>query len=111
MSKVVLKSRFPQIVAELNPRMDIATKTTAEAIAEDAKSRAPALTGALRDAIHVERSKLAEYRVVAGNTEVFYGHMVEHGTSHSPPHPFLVPAAEAQRPALESAARAALQGL
>lgn len=106
-----LRSRFPQIAAELKPRLDAALKETAEQIAEDAKSRVPVDTGKLRDAIHVERDGLAEYRVVAGDDEAFYGHFVEWGGAHNAPHPFLVPAAEAARATLEQTARTVLRGL
>jgi len=85
--------------------MDIATKLGAETIERAAKERVPVASGTLRDAIHTDRKKVAEYEVRAGNTEAFYGHMVEHGTSHSPPHPFLVPALEEEREQVQVIAR------
>ncbi len=106
-----LRSRFPAIAAELKPRVDLALKEAAEAIARDAKQRVPVASGQLRDAIHVERKGLAEYEVVAGDDDAFYGHIVEHGGRHSAPQPFLVPAAESQRERLAELARAALSGL
>ncbi len=91
--------------------MDFACKETADAIAEDAKGRVPVATGKLRDAIHVERKGLAEYVVIAGDDEAFYGHMVEFGTRRQPPHPFLTPAAEAHRVTLAAAGEAVLKHL
>ena len=90
---MALRSRFPRIQVELEAVVEAAVKRGAEHVAARARDRAPVgePTVHLRDAIHVERDA-AGYSVVAGDTEVFYGHMVEHGTSHSAPRPFLVPA-------------------
>jgi HK97 gp10 family phage protein len=41
----------------------------------------------------------------------FYSAFEEFGTSDTPPHPFMVPAAEANRDAVVSLAVAALRGL
>lgn len=108
---VTLKSRFPEIEAELRPRISAAVKAAAEGIEHGAKERAPVDTGALRSAIHTERRGPAEYAVVAGDSQAWYGMLVEHGTSQNPPHPFLVPAAEIGREAAEGLVRAALRGL
>lgn len=96
----------------------------AEAIAEEARNRVPVNTGRLRDAIHVEKRAsgvevggqhvggvYSDWFVVAGDTKAFYGHMVEFGTTHSPAHPFLIPAFESRRPVLEGLVREALQRL
>ncbi len=110
---VTFKSRLPAIALELEGRVDVAVKLAAEGIALGAKARAP--VGApdvhLRDAIHVERQGLGEYAVIAGDDEVFYGHMVEFGTRHSAPHPFLVPAFEDGKREATAAVRAALRHL
>jgi HK97 gp10 family phage protein len=93
-------------------RVTGAAREGAEAVAVRAKERAPVETGALRDAIHVEKdSKPFTYNVVAGVKEAFYGHMVEFGTSHSSAHPFLVPAAEESVGDVERIVTAALQRL
>ena len=91
------RSRIPQITKSLPIQLDAGAEAAAHLIEAQAKSRAPVRTGALRDAIHVEHEGVGEYSVVAGNTEVFYGHIVEHGGVHSPPHPFMVPALESVR--------------
>lgn len=106
-----LKSRFPEITAELRPRVSAAVKAAAEGIENGAKERVPVDTGALRDAIHVERQGVAEYAVIAGDSAAWYGMLVEHGTTHNPPHPFLIPAAELGREAAEGLVQAALRGL
>lgn len=106
-----VKSRLPAVANALKPRVDHAVKATAERVAADAKDRAPVNTGALRDAIHVQRTGDSEYAVIAGDNDVFYGHMVEHGTSHTAPRPFLIPALEAARSEIVQAARAAVRSL
>jgi HK97 gp10 family phage protein len=106
-----LKSRFPQIIASIRPRVSVAVKESADAIKEGAQERVPRDTEDLYHAIHVERVGVAEYSVVAGDDDVFYGHMVEDGTAHSAPRPFLVPAAEVERPLAEARVTAALRGL
>lgn len=71
----------------------------AELIAEAAKERVPVDESAqthLRDAIHVKETEDGVL-VVAGDKTHWYGHLVEHGTSHSAPHPFLIPALEQEQ--------------
>lgn len=92
-----LNSRLPRITASLRPKLEAIIERTAEKVAEDARARAPVQSGALRDAIHVEDKGDLTVHVVAGDNTAFYGHMVEYGTSHSPAHPFLIPALEENR--------------
>ena len=91
------QSRIPRIVAELAAKMDAGSRAAAELIAARAKDRAPVRTGKLKNAIHVERERAGEHAVVAGDRDVFYGHIVEHGGAHSAARPFLVPALEESR--------------
>ena len=108
-----LKSRLPQIAAELRPKVSAAVKKGAQAVEADAISRVP--TGPpdvhLRDHFHVNRLGAAEYEVAAGDGETFYAHMVELGTSHSAPRPFLVPALEANEDEVVRLVRVALGDL
>lgn len=108
-----LKSRLPMIAAELRPKVSAAVKRGAELVAADARIRVP--TGPpevhLKDHINVRRRDAAEYEVSAGNEETFYGHMVEFGTTHSAPRPFLVPALEENRQVIEMLVREALGDL
>lgn len=109
-----LKSRFPEIIAEMRPRVGAAVKQAAEVIAEDAATKVPdpsPVAQGLIAAIRVERQAAAEYAVVAGDSETFYGHMVEFGTSHSAARPFLIPALEENEQNAEALVTAALRGL
>lgn len=109
-----LTSRLPEIAAELPVRMDAVAKQGAELVEGRAKARAPdrpPIGEGLVEAIHVERERAGSYEVVAGDGDVFYGHMVEHGTSHSAPRPFLVPSLEESRDDVTALAQAALGGL
>lgn len=94
-----LKSRIPLIVEKLDDELRDAVIEVAERIAAGARDRVPVDTGELQRAIHVEAGPEA-ISVVAGSTKAYYGHMVENGTVHSPPHPFLLPAYEAEVPKL-----------
>ena len=104
------RSRIPKITAEMQLKLDEAVAVGAEIVAASARQRVPVATGKLRDAIHVEQED-GGAAVVAGNTEVFYGHIVEHGGAHSPAHPFLIPAAEESREKIVAIAAAALKSL
>ena len=109
-----LQSRLPLIAAELRPKVSAAVKLGAEAIAVNARGRvrdAPPIGEGLVAAIHVERAGPAAYEVVAGNDDVFWGRFLEHGTSHSAPYPFLVPATEEGRDTAVAFVDAALKGL
>lgn len=108
---VTLRSRLPQISRELRPRVATATRRGAEEIAKDAKNRVPVRSGKLRDAIHVEFKGDADWDVVAGDRDAFYGHMVEHGTTRAAPRPFLIPALMARRAEVELLIKKALQQL
>ena len=113
--QTVLRSRFPEIIARLPEAVaDAAARETAEAIERGAKERVPVDSGDLRDAIHVEQVGEGKYLVIAGDGEVYYGHMVENGTSWSsghPPRPFLVPASEAERQAFMQRLEDALEDI
>lgn len=107
------ESRFPAIVAELAVKLDAVGKLAAEAIAVGARANVPLgpPTVHLKDHITVEHEGVGEYRVLAGDKETFYGHIVEHGSVHSAPHPFLMPAAEATVPEIDRIAKIALADL
>lgn len=104
----MLTSRIPQITREMLPAVEAALKVGAGQIAAAARDRVPVATGALRDAIHVERDGIG-FEIRAGNADVFYGHIVEHGSTHTAPHPFLVPALEASRAEVVADVHAALR--
>lgn len=108
-----LRSRLPQVAAELRPRVSAAIKEGAEEIAEEARERVPVSDTAphLRDRISVRRSGPAQYEVVAGDGELFYGHFLEHGTEKMEAQPFLEPAADAHESEVTDAVIAVLRGL
>jgi HK97 gp10 family phage protein len=90
------KSRLPEIIALLPKAAraeagDLAAEITAKA-RENAPD-APPLGEGLVEAIHMEPVEDG-FSVVAGDDDVFYGHMVEYGTRHSGAHAFLIPAFE-----------------
>jgi HK97 gp10 family phage protein len=93
MIHATLVSRIPEIVASLPDEVKGALGQGAEAIAEGARERVPVESGDLRDAIHTEEVENG-WSVVAGDEQVYYGHLVEHGTAHTAARPFLTPAAE-----------------
>lgn len=118
-----LKSRFPQIAAEIRPRLSAAVKATAEKIAEDAALRTPSGPGNvhLRDHFRVEREDAAEYAVlndaeaesgrpVPYALSVEFGHTAKDG-SQVAPQPFLVPATQENEETATQLAIAALRGL
>lgn len=111
---VTLEDRFPEIIAELRPKVGAAVAEGARVVQENAAIRvpdAPPLAQGLIASIHIERKGVAEYAVVAGERDAFYGAFVEFGTSHNAPHPFLVPALEESAESIEALVTAALRGL
>lgn len=104
----MLRSRLPEITAELEKAAREAVAAAAELVVATAKDRAPVDTGRLRDSIHIDEEAEGTY-VVAGDHEVFYGNMVEHGTVDAAAHPFLLPALEENRSAIEAAVTAAIR--
>jgi HK97 gp10 family phage protein len=107
----MLRSRLNTIASHLDEELDSAMRIVAERIAQGAQDRVPVASGQLRDAIHVEKEEDAVYRVVAGDSDVFYGHLVEHGAVNQGPRPFLTPAAESVRDNIDELVRAALRDI
>lgn len=110
------KNRFPKIIRELSPgarasKLDGALGAGTRLIEQGAKARVAVDEGDLRDAIHVEHDGPFRWRVVAGNERVFHGHFLEHGTTHSAPQPFLIPATEAAKGQVLGLVKASLKRL
>ena len=102
MAKVSLKSRLPEIAAELRPRVGAAVKASAEVVAEDAQSRVVIgpPTEHIYDNIKTVRREAAGYEVQVDATDpkgVEYPWVVEFGGKTQAPHPFLIPALEANK--------------
>jgi HK97 gp10 family phage protein len=114
---VSYSSRIPKFVAELPTTLDAALVEGAHLIADDAEERLRPhhLSGELERELHVDDTHREGIYVLAGDPSdpafAFYGHMLEFGTSHAPPYPFMVPAFEANRDAVVSLATAAVRGL
>lgn len=110
---VSLRSRFPEISAKIARRVSTEMRHTANLIAEDAASRINPGPDPihLAEEIHVEREAPATYRVVAGGGGAYYGHILEHGSVHAAPRPFLIPALDAQREGAVRRTTAILRGL
>ena len=106
----MLKSRLPQIALQVEILVEEAIEEGAEHVAAAARQRVRVASGKLRDAIHTDDQDEGVY-VVAGDTDAWYGHLVEHGTAHTSPHPFLVPSLEENRDTVTGMVRASLRGL
>lgn len=107
-----LYSRLPVIAAGLDERIDEVLRNGAERIAAEALARVPVDSGRLRDAIHTTPAEDGTgHLVVAGNNDVFYGHIVEHGGARTAARPFLQPAGEASRQQIVAEAAEALRSL
>lgn len=110
-------SRLGEIAADLPVRVDAAIVRGAHLVAADAERRlAPhRYSGELEQQVHVDDRQRTGVYVIAGDPKdpsfAFWGHMLEHGTSHSPPYPFLVPALEQNVTAIEGLVRFAMRGL
>ncbi len=92
--------------------LEQALRAGGEVITEEARMRVPERTGNLRDSIAVSTRSLNYSSVQLGEGEAeifvgpaeggntphdgFYGHMVEFGTVHSMPRPFMRPAFDAK---------------
>lgn len=107
---VIVHSRIPEIIANLQGRLDAGMEVGAKIIEGRARDRVPVRHGWLREAIHTDRGE-GGYRVIAGDDRAFYGHLVEFGTTHSPPEPFLIPAFEESRDEAIGAVAASLRQL
>ena len=108
---MTLNSRLPNIAATLDEEIDSALRKLAEGVVREAIMRVPVDEGTLRSAIHIEREDDANYRVIAGDDEAFYGHIVEFGGSNVDARPFLIPAFEAQRAKVTELVKQALADL
>ena len=104
------RSRIPGIIRDLARRTELTADDAAVRIVTRAKDRVPRRTGALAGAIHKEQTDDG-FLVIAGDTDVFYGHIVEHGGAHTGARPFLIPALEETRAEVEGMGRRRLRGL
>lgn len=106
---VTLRSRIPQIMAQMKPEVSDAIHEVAEGIAQAASERAPrGTTGELADSYEAVRGEMP------GTSEVraaWYWHFVDLGTVNAGPRPHLTPAAEEGRQELDKKVGEALRRL
>jgi HK97 gp10 family phage protein len=111
----MLKSRIPKITGELAIAVDAAIVASAQRVAADAEQRLGPhrISGELEQQVHVQDRKREGVYVIAGDRRdpsfAFYAHMLEFGTTHSPPYPFLIPALEAHHEEIVAAVTAAVR--
>src|SRR5437773_2523452 len=94
----IVFNRIPEVQLELEARVQELADHAAEITAEEARARAPVLTGRLRDSIGAEGG-----RVTVGAP---YAAFVEYGTAHNAAEPFLTPAVSGAVPRIEEEAAA-----
>lgn len=90
----VTSNTIAKIIDRVRNRPGEITRQRAERIAERARSRVHVVTGELRDSIKARPDGKNGATVVA---EAEHASFEEFGTRYRPPHPFLTPAAEAER--------------
>ena len=100
-------ARFVRLAAEATAARPLLAQAPAEVVQEDAKARAPVLTGALRDSIVIESD--GADKLVGSHLE--YAGFVEYGTSDTPRQPYLRPAADAARSQAPGLAAAVLRAV
>ena len=86
-------NRIPEMMVRLPVESAVRVNQTADAVASGARASAPVDTGALRSSISVSGTGTTA-QVTTG---VDYAIFQEYGTHKMPAHPFMTPAAEAQR--------------
>jgi hypothetical protein len=85
---------FGAFLAAAEAAVALAVEGAAEAVVNDAKERAPVLTGYLRDHISYEMSSPLEAEVLS---EADYSAVVDEGGVNRPANPFFTGAVEAER--------------
>ena len=97
---IVYKNNFAKLAEELREDAERAVEKSAAAIEARAKQLAPVDSGNLRSSIQVTDYTIGRdgYAKFVG-THVHYAPYQEYGTSRGvPPHPFMTPAADEERP-------------
>jgi HK97 gp10 family phage protein len=92
---VVVWNGIPALLVAVEANERAAVKSTADAIANDARARAPVATGFLRGSIHADTVEAGKEAVVS--VDASYGAYVEYGTYKMAAQPYLAPAVEAHR--------------
>jgi HK97 gp10 family phage protein len=99
----VLKSRIPQIIANVQRNVAEVNMASARRIADDARGRAPRDRGELASGIRAAKGKGDDAGVEV--SVPWRWHFPEYGTVRQAARPYLTPAAEAEREAHRKAIR------
>ncbi len=98
-----LPKKLQKLSERYASKLGVAVGAAALIVQNDAKRKAPYLTGNLRRSIHIEPQEEAGERVVVKvGTDVEYAKYQEFGTSTIPPHPYLRPALDENRDKVKS---------
>ena len=100
-------NRFPEIAAALPEKTKVVVAKVARDIEADAKNVVPVDTGNLKNSIDVEFENDGLTAIVAPHTE--YAAFVEFGTRRMSAQPYMIPAAERNRPAFIAAMKQMLK--
>jgi len=110
-----MKSRIPQIATKLDETLAEALEEALAPVVEDAKAAVPKDSRDLMKSIHVDHRDDDTVAVVAGNSDAWYGHIIEFGSVQPGPQgaarPFLVPAWERHKLAVQKKVALAMKKL
>jgi HK97 gp10 family phage protein len=93
----VVMNRIPELIAAVEANARTGVKRHADAIARDARARAPYETGFLRDSIQAVSERIGKEALIVVGAD--YGRFVEYGTYKMAAQPFLGPAVAADEAA------------
>jgi HK97 gp10 family phage protein len=96
MASRIVKDNSAAVIAKILAGVTRGLQAEASATVEDAKSRAPVRSGALRDGIHTETLSPTSLKVSTDDKTTYAGFM-EFGTSRISPRPFMTPASESAK--------------
>ena len=102
-------NKFPEIAAALPEKTRAVVKKASFDVEGQGKNRVPVDTGALKNSISTEFEDGGLTGIVAPHTD--YALFVELGTRRQSAQPYLIPAAEAVRPAFIAACKRMLEDL
>lgn len=119
-TRVELKSRFPEIIVKMPPKLEDDQVAIANKIADEARLLAPRLNRVLVYPPYIRTpgwmaASIESHDVPGGGTSVevgaYWGTFVEYGTEHMRRQPFLRPAALVNEPELLGRVTQSLESL
>lgn len=102
-------NKFPEIAAALPGKTKAVVAKASFDVEGQAKNRVPVDTGALKNSINTEFERDGLLGIVAPHTD--YALFVELGTRRQSAQPYMIPAADAVRPAFIAACKRMLEDL